>query len=153
AQDRAGAVHVALRLVVLDERVQRARVLFLEMVRLSVVLDRLVVLLLQPERLAQLEQGVEVSAVPLQGGAEVAERLVVASLRHGHEPARVLLLDLLVPPGLAALAPAVQERAELAGQPRESRDRRPEQEEHEQREADGELDASPEMDGAGQDLA
>jgi len=89
-------LEVALRLVVFHERVERARVVVLQMVRLAVVLDRVVVALLSAHDLAELQERVEMAAVALQYRTEVPQRFVVPTLEDRGQAAPVLLLDLLV---------------------------------------------------------
>ena len=66
AADRTGLVRRALGLEVIDQRVERPGIFFLEMVRLAVKLDRFGVSFLAAQNLAEFDQGVEVPAVALE---------------------------------------------------------------------------------------
>ena len=66
------------------------------MVRLAVEFDRFRDASLGSENVAYLDQRIEVAAIPFEDGAEMPQRLLLASLDHGHETSRVLLFDLFV---------------------------------------------------------
>ncbi len=70
AQHGACTVHVALRLVVLDQCVERLRAVGLQVLCLSVMLDRLFGLALVAQHFAELDERVEVTAVSLQHGTK-----------------------------------------------------------------------------------
>ena len=81
------------------------------------------VMALAAQDLTQLQQRVEVTAVALEHGSEVAERLVVAPLQYRNEPTRVFFLDLLGLLRRFADAPVFQAAAQFARASQQQDDR------------------------------
>ncbi len=117
------------------------------------VLDRLGVPLLTAQHLAELDQRVEVAAVPLEHLAEVGQGLVLASLENGDEAARVLLLDLLVLAAGLAQPPALDQQPDLTRAPQEEGRQHADQEEQQQRLPHVERHVAPQHERSGQHLA
>ena len=116
-EHRTGTTHVAFGLIVLAQGVQGPGVVFLEVLGLAVKLDGVVVLSEASQNLAELQQRVEVPAVPLQDGAEVPQALILATLQNGDQTSGVLFLDLLRLAAGISHAPSLEHQAELAGEP------------------------------------